>query len=181
MTGRLDEYVESLSREFPSLRFVYKRGDGFSKTIDVVLRVLTFGGQSAYISKYVTTIGSTIFLPDGWEARSEDERYVVLRHEAVHLRQFARYGFAGMTAIYLLGGLPFGLAWGRARIEWEAYEETLRALREVHGDAVLDEATIRSYIVGQFTGPAYGWMWPFPRVVNRWIDEAARRLRSMEG
>jgi hypothetical protein len=25
-------------------------------------------------------------------------------------------------------------------------------------------------VLRQFTSAAYGWMWPFPRQVNRWID-----------
>lgn len=177
----LDAYVADLRREFPSLRFVDKRTDAASKLIDASLRLFTLGGQSAYLLRYVTTMGATIFVPADWEGRDARERYVVLRHEAVHLRQFRRYGFVGMTLRYLAAGLPLGLAWGRARIEWEAYEETLRALCEVHGTACLDDAAIRGYIVEQFVGPAYGWMWPFPKMISGWIDEAARRIRAVEG
>ena len=34
----------------------------------------------------------------------------------------------------------------------------------------------RAQIVRRFTGPDYGWMWPFPRAVGRWIDDALRAI-----
>jgi hypothetical protein len=171
-------YLDALRREFPRLRLVPKRGDRFSHVVDLALRVLTLGGQSAYLTGYVTTMGQTIYLPVGWDARSDLQRYCVLRHEAVHLRQFRRYGRVGMALVYIVPWLPIGLAWGRARLEWEAYAETLRATAEVYGGGVLDEPALRAHIVLQFTGPAYGWMWPFPRAVNGWYDAVVAELRE---
>jgi len=59
--------------------------------------------------------------------------------------------------------------------------ETLRAVAEIEGlDAAKDPA-FQDQIVQRFTGPDYGWMWPFPRTIRRWIEgeieaiEAARR------
>ena len=177
MDGPLDEaYLAELAREFPGLRVVDKAHDRLSRSIDRALRVLTLGGQSAYLSRYVTTMGQTIFLPSGWDARSPQSRYVTLRHEAVHLRQFARYGWPLMAALYLLPILPMGLALGRARLEWEAYAETLRATAEVHGLARARDPALHAHIRRQFTGPAYGWMWPFERSVQRWIDRVVMDL-----
>ncbi|MFK7990393.1 MAG: hypothetical protein AB8I08_30505 [Sandaracinaceae bacterium] len=164
-------YLEDLATEFPGLQVIDKREDRFSKLVDRALRILTFGGQSAYMTRYVTTISRTLYLPSGWENRAPTSRYVTLRHEAVHLRQFRRYGLVPMTLMYLLPLFPLGLAYGRARLEWEAYAEGLRATAEVHGmDAVRDPA-MHATLRKQFTGPAYGWMWPFDRQVQRWIDE----------
>lgn len=177
---RSEVYLDALRREFPRLRLVDKRGDALSRVIDRALRVLTLGGQSAYLTRYVTTMGQTIYLPEGWYARDDLDRYCVLRHEAVHLRQSRRYGRLGIALIYLLPIVPLGLAWGRARLEWEAYSETLRATAEVRGVAALDAPELRAHIVSQFTGPAYGWMWPFPRVVSGWYDAVVAELRSTE-
>lgn len=176
-------YLEELRREFPRLRVVEKANDGFSLLIDKALKVLTFGGQRAYLTSYVTTIGSTIYLPLGWRERSAESRYVTLRHEAVHLRQFRRYGLVGMSLLYLLPVFPLGLAYGRARLEWEAYAETLRATFEVAGLEAARDPALRKSIVRQFVGPAYGWMWPFPRAVERWIDRflAELALEDREG
>ncbi len=178
--GRSEPYLEALRQEFPGLRLVQKRGDAFSRVVDGALRVVTLGGQSAYLTRYVTVMGQTIYVPGGWAARDDLERYCVLRHEAVHLRQARRYGRVGMALLYLLPIAPLGLAWGRARLEWEAYAETLRATAEVRGIAALDAPELRAHIVAQFTGPAYGWMWPFPRMVSRWFDAVVAELRTAE-
>jgi hypothetical protein len=175
-----EEYLEALRAEFPRLRVIVKAGDPFSKLIDGALRVLTLGGQRHYMTRYVTTMGSTIFLPTEWRERSAVSRYVTLRHEAVHLRQFRRYGRVGTALLYLLPILPLGLAYGRARLEWEAYAETLRATYEVRGLEAARDPALHAHIVTQFTGPAYGWMWPFPQAVNGWIDRLVLELALSE-
>lgn len=174
----LEQYLEELRREFPRLRIVDKAEDPLSRLIDGALRVLTLGGQSAYMTRYVTTLGSRIYLPLGWQERAEVDRYLVMRHEAVHLRQFARMGRVGMALVYLLPVVPMGLAWGRARIEWEAYAETLRATAEAKGLEAAKDPALHAHIVEQFTSAAYGWMWPFPKAVQRWIDELVMDLEQ---
>lgn len=177
MTPPVDAaYLEELREEIGGLRVVDKADDGFSKLIDVALRVVTFGGQRFYMTRYVTTIRRTIYLPSGWSSRTPESRYVTLRHEAVHLRQFRRYGLIGTALVYLLPILPMGLAWGRARLEWEAYAETLRATAEVYGRSAAHDPALHRHIRRQFTSSAYGWMWPFDETIQRWIDEALSEL-----
>lgn len=159
-----------MRREFPRLRFIQKEGDALSRLIDFALRIVTLGGQRGYMTRYVTTIGATIWLPRGWELRTALDRIATLRHERVHLRQFERFGLVGMSAIYLLPFFPVGLAYGRARLEWEAYAETIRAIAELGGPQAARAPALREHIAAQFTSAAYGWMWPFPRTVHRWID-----------
>lgn len=173
----MDEaYLEELRVEFPGLRVIDKRDDRFSRLIDVALKGITLGGQSAFMTRYVTTIGRTIYLPSGWRKRSPESRYCTLRHEAVHLRQFRRYGLVLTAAIYLLPIAPLGLALGRARLEWEAYAETLRAHAEVYGVEAAQAAELHAYIERQFTSAAYGWMWPFRGQVRGWIDAEVERI-----
>jgi len=171
-----DAYLDELREEIPGVRFVYKHDDAFSRAIAGALRIVTFGAQSTYMTRYVTTIGRTIYLPSNWDARDPMTRYVTLRHEAVHLRQFRRYGLIGMTLIYLIPILPMGLAWGRARLEWEAYAETFRATAEVYGNAAAHDPKLREHVIQQFVSGAYGWMWPFRGQVERWIDEVLGSL-----
>lgn len=172
----LDVLMEQLRQRFPRLRFVDKRDDALSRLLDALTRVATFGGNSAYMTRYVTTLGQTIYLPEGWSERSERARLIVLRHEAVHLEQFRRYGKLGMAVLYLFPILPIGLALGRACIEWEAYAETLRATAEVEGLDAARADSLRQHIVTQFVGPAYGYMWPFRRSVETFIDAELARL-----
>jgi hypothetical protein len=94
----------------------------------------------------------------------------------VHVQQFERWGWIVMILVYGFFPLPAGLAYGRARLEMEAYRETLRAVAESEGiDQARDPALI-AQIIRRFTGPDYGWMWPFPRMVRRWIDEALAEI-----
>jgi hypothetical protein len=75
-----------------------------------------------------------------------------------------------MALAYLLPFFPLFLAWGRARIEWEAYEETIRATAEVYG--IERARALEPELVRRYVGPDYGWMWPFPGVVRGWFRAA---------
>jgi hypothetical protein len=105
---------------------------------------------------------------------------VTLRHERIHLRQRRRLGSVLMSVIYLLPFFPLGLAYGRARLEWEAYAETLRATAEFHGLEAARSPELRRRIVRRFTGPDYGWMWPFERRVQAWYDAVVEELGRAE-
>jgi hypothetical protein len=168
----VDELVEQMQQEFPRFRIVHKRDSTLNKFIDVLLRLVTFGAQSSYMTQYHTVLGDTLYVPDRWDDTPEPDQWITLRHERVHLRQRRRYGTLLMSFLYLVPFLPLGLAYGRARIEWEAYRESLRATARVKGLEVASSEEFRAYIVEQFTSGAYGWMWPFPKSINRWLDTA---------
>jgi hypothetical protein len=142
------------------------------------LYCVTFGGQRTYLSHYVTTLGHTIYVPDTFDSWSPAHAIEVLRHEAVHVAQFERYGWIGMILLYGIFPLPLGLAWFRARLEWEAYEESFRAIAEIEGIETARSPELREQIVRRFTGPDYGWMWPFPRTIERWIDETLAEIEK---
>ena len=108
----------------------------------------------------------------------EEERWATMRHEAVHLRQFRKFTFLGMAVLYLLLPLPAGLSYFRMRLEREAYEETLRAWYEAHGEGAVREKGLREHVIAQFTSASYGWMWPFPAALGRWYDRFVDRLAS---
>lgn len=170
-----------MKAEFPAFRILPKRGDPLSIAIDWALRLVTLGGQRHYLTRYHTVIGDTLYVPDTWADLGDLDRVILLRHERVHLRQRRRYGAALMTFLYLVPLLPLGLAYGRARIEWEAYVETLRATFELRGEAAATSAELREQIVRRFTGPDYGWMWPFRSVVEGWYDRAVTELQKERG
>ena len=175
------ELIAEIAEEFPGFRLVPKRESPLSLALDRVLRVLTFGGQSQFLTHYHTVLGYRLYTPDSWAGASEVDRMIVLRHERVHLRQRRRYGFFLMAFLYLIPFLPLGLAYGRARLEWEAYEETLRATAELLGLERARSPELRTRIVERFTGGAYGWMWPFRSQVERWYDRVLAELAHREG
>lgn len=175
-TDRYTRLVTEIEREFPGFRMVRKDASYLQRAIHHALVLLTLGGMRRYLHGYQTTMGKTVYVTPDWDERDASERYITLRHERVHLRQFRRYTLLGMSVLYLLLPLPMGLAWFRARLEWEAYEETMRAAVEVYGLAHVCEPGFRERIIEQFVGPSYGWMWPFKRHVHAWYDGALGRL-----
>jgi hypothetical protein len=167
---RYDALVEALRCEFPRFRIVRKDRSPFHVAIHHALCALTLGRMRSYLDGYQTTIGCTVYVTADWDDRDPDERYVTLRHEAIHLRQFRTFTLPGMAILYLLVPLPMGLAWCRAYFEKEAYAESVRAATEVWGIDFARSEVYRRRVLEQFTGAAYGWMWPFRAGLERWYD-----------
>lgn len=175
----MDRYtalVEALQAEIPGFRIVRKDRSRFHRAIHVALRLVTFGRMTDYLDSYQTTIGKTVYVTCDWDDWPADRRYVTLRHEAIHLRQFRKYTLPVMALLYVLLPLPMGLAYCRARFEMEAYAETIRAAAEVYGPHVPRSDEYRTYVIGQFTGASYGWMWPFKKRLDRWYDQILASL-----
>lgn len=173
---RYDALVEALRAEFPRFRIVRKDHSLLHRAIHHALFALTLGRMRSYLDRFQTTIGATVYVTADWDDWPDDRRYVTLRHEAVHLRQFRAYSLPGMAVLYVLLPLPMGLAWFRARFEREAYAEGIRAAAEVWGPACPRGDAFRRQVIDQFMGPSYGWMWPFRRGLERWYDQVLASL-----
>lgn len=156
-----------ITKEFPSFKIAKKSDNRFMKLLAKLL-----GKQ--FMTSYVTTIGHTVYVPDTWDAWSAVAQCAVLRHERVHMRQARRLTMPVFTALYLLVFFPVGLAYWRARLEMEAYCESLAAFKEYGADYSSDDR--KAWLVKQFTTSAYGYMWPFPRVIEGWFKKAMKKL-----
>ncbi len=172
----LRAFLGELQVEFPAFRVVKKAESPLCRGIDVALRIVTLGRQRSFLSVYYTVIGDTLYVPAGWDEVDPVSAVITLRHERIHLRQRRRWTLPGMAFLYLVPFFPLGLAYGRARIEWEAYEETLRATWELRGEAAARSPSLRAHIVRRFVGPDYGWMWPFSAQIERWFDASLERI-----
>jgi hypothetical protein len=168
--NRYDALVAALRDELPRFRIVRKDRSALHRVIHGALCGLTLGRMTSYLDSFQTTIGRTVYVTSDWDDWDPDRRYVTLRHEAVHLRQFRSLGVPVMAVLYVLLPLPMGLAWFRAYFEKAAYAETIRAAAEVWGPAYPRRPEYRRQIIDQFTGPSYGWMWPFRGGLERWYD-----------
>lgn len=178
--ARLDALLGDFARRDPPIRVVKKSAYWHQRAADIALRVVTLNGQRTYLTQYVTTLGRTIYVPDDFDAWTSTRAWQVLRHEAVHVAQFERLGWTLMVILYGILPLPMGLAYGRALLEREAYAETLRAVAASEGILAARSDALRREIVRRFTGPDYGWMWPFPRSINAWIDAELDAIESRE-
>jgi hypothetical protein len=169
---------DEVKKEFPTFSIVYKDESWFMKLLDVLLRVVTFGSMKVFMTSFITTIGYTVYVPMSWGVMMEHDRIEVLRHERIHMRQRRRYSAPLFTFLYLVPFFPLGLAYFRARFEWEAYTESMKAVHEIHGAQALQNPKYKEQIVSYFVTGAYGWMWPFRATIERWYDEAANRILS---
>lgn len=172
----LAAFLRWLAERDPPVTIVKKPEVWHQKAIDAALKVLTFGKMDKFLTEYVTTIGHAIYVPDDWDELAASSKLITLRHEAVHVAQFEKLGGPLMSLVYLTAPLPMGLAWFRAKLEWEGYAESLRTIAKYRG--VEAARSQRDFMIGQFTGPAYGWMWPFPGQVGKWFDDEMATIES---
>ncbi len=172
----LDQVMAETKSEFPDFKVVPKAGSGLMKFINAFLLAVSFGQMKSFMTGFATTIGTTVYVHPGWETKSDADKAILLRHERVHMRQARRLTRPLFSLLYLLVFLPGGLAWFRARFEMEAYEETVRATYETYGRSHVFSKAFRDKIARNFTGPAYLWMWPFPKTVDRWVLDAVEKV-----
>ncbi len=178
---RYQQLLAEIRAEIPGFRVIKKSQSPLHRAIHTALVAITFGRMRRYLSDYQTTIRKTVYVTDDWDALDPDQRYVTMRHERIHLRQFRRLTTPVMAALYLLVPLPMGLSYFRAHFEKEAYAESIRAAAEVWGRPHVERADYRERLIGQFTGAAYGWMWPFRRNLETWYDSVLASLHEPVG
>lgn len=173
---KLQQLTRDIADEFPDFRVIKKQDSRFMKVIDLVLRVITLGKMTTYMTDFITTMGTTVYVPDYWYSLPETSRMTVLRHERVHMRQAQRYGRLLFSLLYLLVPLPLGLAYFRMRFEREAYEESIAAMFEYHGIDVFNVNVCNNFI-RHFVSAEYFWMWPFRQSLERWFWSTVDKYR----
>lgn len=168
----LDELLAEIQTEFPGFTIVKKPDSRLMRVLSWFLLVVTFGAQRRFMDKYVTTIGNTVYVPSDWDSWSPLSRVEVLRHERVHMRQQKKYGLVLFTFLYLVPFFPLFFAYGRARLEMEAYTESARAKAQLRGSQYVKTQEFRNWMASQFLTGAYGWMWIHKPTVLKWVDKA---------
>lgn len=170
------DVITAIKDEFPSFVMRRKSSSTLMRAIDIILRIVTFGYMSTFMTRFSTIIETTLYVPDSWNELDDLVQASTLRHELVHMRQRRHYGSLLFSLMYLIPFFPLGLAYFRFKLEREAYEESLRALHERAGEKPLRDPAVREYYTRMFTGPSYGWAWPFKDSVNKWYDDAVKRI-----
>ena len=145
----------------------------FWKTLSVLLKILSFGKMTTFMTHYTTTIGPIIAFPVNWNPNKINKYlYVTLRHELKHVEQYAHAGAGNVWLGTLLAGfaylfLPFPIffAWFRYKMEREAYLESYRAAKECGY-----VPNVKHYI-DVLTGSDYLWTWIFKDSVTKWFNK----------
>jgi len=176
----LETVMRETKAEFPDFKVVYKSESGLMRTVNAFLFAVSFGRMKTFMTGYATTLGTTVYVTEGWRTKPDLAKCILLRHERVHMRQARRLTRPVFSLLYLFVFLPALLAYFRARFEMEAYEETIRATFEYYGRQAVFAKEFRERMASQFTGPGYLFMWPFPKTVDKWILDAVERVAGKE-
>jgi len=144
-------------------------------------------------SGFITTLYPVVWVPSlPWKSHSPATAIEVLAHEYVHLQDRKRLGLLfnllylapQIFSLFTLLGfinpwfftcILFLAPWpspGRAWLEYRGYRMSMAVTYWVHGCG-LDSR----WIVSQFTGPNYYWMYPFHKVLERHLKEDYKKIR----
>jgi len=89
---RSDRLASEIRAEFPRFQIREKRGSTLQRAIDIALRIVTLNRMRTYLTRYHTVLFGTLWVPDAWATAPDLDRYVLLRHERIHLRQQPFFG-----------------------------------------------------------------------------------------
>ncbi|MBE8182529.1 MAG: hypothetical protein HAW61_03270 [Candidatus Portiera sp.] len=165
--------TESLLNNNPKVKLLWKHE---SKLMSLCGKPMG-GNKGKFMSIYATTIGNKIYMPKGWwDIVDEQQRLILLRHELIHVKQMAKYSVPIFFFLYIFVPFPIGIGYFRAKFEKEGYAETLKAQYEYWGESSITSIECREWIIEQFVGSAYGWMWPFKKSMHKWYDKTIQEI-----
>ena len=147
--------------------------------------------------QYITTLGNTIYVPDGFLEKQPIRVLETVAHETQHAMDFncspvlfvLVYGFPQILAVPvgIAVGLLTGLWWlglvvgllllaplpapGRCWMEIRAYRTSLQVGRYVYRFSDREMERTKEWIVSQLSEKWYYWTWPFPSMIKRALDK----------
>lgn len=182
MEDRYEQLYQKIKGEFPEFR-IRRRRDTWARIPFRILHKIT----GVDYSRFLFTWWSTVYVGSSWGTASPNSKYVLLRHELVHVRQFHSFPLGRklwilnhvlMPLLYLLA-LP--VRWTiRARLEREAYTQSLLAEKEISGH--LSEHRMEQNakrLSRTFGGASYAWMWTMDKAYE-WAMQTQHKINKGE-
>ncbi|MBM3194135.1 MAG: hypothetical protein FJZ60_00040 [Chlamydiae bacterium] len=174
-----EKIIFDTKNEFTDFEIISKNKSAFMKIIDAALKIITFGQMKNFMTGFITTIGNKVYVPGAWEDNTLTSKAEIIRHERIHMRQAKRYGRFLFSLLYLALPLPTVFAYFRKKFEQEAYEESLKALYEYHGESVFTPR-LKNFFISHFVSANYFWMWPWKKDLEKWYDAAVEKAKSRQ-
>lgn len=175
----MDDFINQLKKEFPKFKIILKSQSLLMKTINIFLKIVSFGLMKTFMISFTTTIGDTIYVPSSWETEWDDTtKIIILRHERIHMLQKKHYTMILFAILYLFIPFPIGFAYFRKKFEQEAYEESMKATAELRSAIILELPEYRNHIIGQFVSANYLWTWFSRKSIEAWYDKQVEQLKS---
>jgi hypothetical protein len=178
MDNRTIGLILETAPKYTRLRLI-KRSE--SLFIRLLFAPLSFLLRKNYDS-FATTIFSTVYLPTDWESMSDNSKYVLLRHEFEHVRQFhewflgRRFWFINHLLVAFAYIFVLPAFWTlRAKFEREAYTQTLLARHELGWLEPLTWHDVSKNFAKKFGTGVYFWMWNYD-AAYRWTWAECQRI-----
>lgn len=168
-----------VKQEFLDFEILPKNKSVLMKFIDAALKIITFGQMKNFMTGFITVLGNKVYVPDAWEDTTLTSKAEIIRHERVHMRQSKKYGRFLFSFLYLAVPFPAFFAYFRKKFEQEAYEESLKALHEYHGEKIFTP-NLKEGMLAHFTTAQYFWMWPWRKDLEKWYDSAVEKVKSRQ-
>jgi hypothetical protein len=167
---QVDDLVAEIKAEFPDFKLVPKDESGFMKFLAVVTKLWC----PDFMTNYATAVGSTVYHPRGW---TDWSMYEILRHERVHMRDHKKWKVLyGLSYVF---ALPVVVT-VRAVWEFRAYCESMKVTWERQGKKLNSDGSPKvldrdlDWVIENFTGPGYFWMFPFPKTLKKAFLKASK-------
>lgn len=178
---KYQKLLVDIKDEFPEFDIINKKYSKFSQ----MLGKLSFWNKE-FNSLYSTTIGPKIYHYGGssenrpaWSERSFEDKYFTMLHERIHMRQMRDVG--GLIPFFFVFGLiplPAKLAYFRMKWEMEAYEIDIYHSLKKRGRNYVLGPKYRKFLLDQFCGPFYMWMWYDPDYIMDWLEHTVSAIET---
>lgn len=148
-------------KKYPKFVVRQKKESILMKIISWILFLITFGQnkREVFMNGFITTVGYAMYVPDGWENKTDPTKAITLVHEREHMRQKKKYGLVIMALGYIFWPFPIGFANFRLMREIEANSVEIVFAHKKYGFPLWDFAKSSGFkqTVDVLTSASYFW------------------------
>lgn len=177
MSKLYDDLLVAVKSEYKDFEIIKKPESSFMKFLNVLLLIVTFGQAKSFMTEFVTTIGYKVYVPNDFESWPESNRYLIVVHESVHMKQRrnAFLGGFGFSFAYLLLPVPSLLAYCRLQYEIEAYATDAVFGHRVYNFSKEQRAKQAAEVL---SNSSYFWTWWSDKEVESQLLEKIKEIEN---
>ena len=200
MSFSIPDYVNVFLDKFakkhaPSISIKQKSQSNLMKILSFLVKPF-----NPKFDQYITTIGTTIYVPDNFFNKKPIQIIEVLSHETKHAKDFYNHPFLficgylfpqilflpllilllavgcklwSLFALILLTPIP---AYFRFKSELVAYRTSLLIAENVFVYPIKEVQKIKDWIIEQLTKRWYYWAFPFPSYIQNELNDSSYKI-----
>lgn len=198
MSALVDAWISEVGSKYADIHIKDKSTSTMMRVVGKLL-----GLFNPKFDQYITTVGTTIYVPKGFMDKNPARALEIIVHETRHVKDYKAnpvlfvlgYGapqifsllaiplvitllVCGLGLWSLLGLLPLVLlapipSYGRYKSELVAYRTSLVFGKYVYDFSDIDMDLTRVWIVDQLSEKWYYWAWPFPNQIRKDLSDTS--------